>query len=66
MKSNFYQTIYSSISEAINEDYESITSQRALHTNNSKYSLKWDLINSNILERLTEENIEVKIVKAGC
>ena len=49
MKSNFYQTIYSSISEAINEDYESITSQRALHTNNSKYSLKWDLINSNIL-----------------
>ena len=66
MKSNFYQTIYSSISEAINEDYVSITSQRALHTNNSKYSLKWDLINSNILERLTEENIEVKIVKAGC
>ncbi len=66
MKSSFYQTIYSSISEAINEDYESITSQRSLHTNNSKYSLKWDLINSNILERLTEENIEVKIVKAGC
>ena len=28
--------------------------------------MKWDLINSNILERLTEENIEVKIVKAGC
>ncbi len=66
MKLNFYQTIYSSISQGISEDYESVTSQRVLHTNNSKYSLRWDLINSNILEKLTDVNIEVKIVKAGC
>lgn len=66
MKSDFCQIIYSSISQGIKEDYESITSQRKLHTNNSKYSLRWDLINSNILERLTNNNIEVKIVKAGC
>lgn len=66
MKLNFYQTIYSSIAQAISEDYESVTAQRVLHTNNSKYSLKWDLINSNILEKLTDANIEVKTVKAGC
>lgn len=65
MKINFYQQVYSSISQAIKEDLESYTSQRNLVTQNSRNFLKWDLINTNIKESLTSSNYEVEIVKMG-
>lgn len=65
MKSNFYQIVYSSISQAINEDLESYTSKRSLVTQNARNFLKWDLINTNIKEILNLSNFEVEIAKMG-
>ncbi|QHX44038.1 hypothetical protein GWP43_11955 [Treponema vincentii] len=65
MKTDFYQNIYSAISQSIKEDLESYTSTRSLVTQNSRNFLKWDLINTNIYEKLQNSNIEVEIVKMG-
>lgn len=62
---NFWQAVYSAISQAIKEDLESYTSQRILVTQNSVNFLKWDLINTNICNNLRNNNIEVEIVRMG-
>ena len=65
MTTDFSQTIFNSISEAIKEDYQSFTSSRSLVTQNSKSSLRWDLINTNISEKLKSSSIEVAIARMG-
>ena len=65
MISNFWQAVYSAISQAIREDLEAYTSQRILATQNSRNFLKWDLINTNIINNLRNNLIEVEIVRMG-
>lgn len=65
MNKELVQVIYDSLVEGRNEDYQSFVSPRMLLTNNSKYALKWDLVNTNIKERLHSENVEATIATAG-
>lgn len=62
----FFQKIYVAISEARAEDYQEIISSRKLVTNNHKMSLVWDLTNTNIIEGLISEDIEIAVSKQGC
>lgn len=63
MRKSFVQTIFTAIQEGLQEDYQSFTSNRKLITSNSKCSLRWDIVNTNLNESL--QNIEIAFPSMG-
>ncbi len=63
---NFKQSIFEAISEGLKEDYQSVIDPLNLITHNSKYSFRWDLVNTNIKVKLFDSNLEVAVSKSGC
>lgn len=51
MSQLLFQNIFAALSE-VSEDYQAFESKIMTKTHNSKPGLRWDFINTNILEKL--------------
>ncbi len=65
MQDMLIQNTFNAISEGIQEDYQALISNRNLATSNSKGSLRWDLINTNLKEMHKPTETEIAFVKMG-
>ncbi len=62
---NFISAIANSISEAVSYDIKQSKQLLNTHTTNSTPNLIWDLINTNIKNKLGKENVEIITQKIG-
>ena len=65
MQKSLVQTVFTAIQEGLQEDYQSFTSTRMLVTSNSKCALRWDIINTNLIELNYSQDIEIAIATMG-
>lgn len=64
MSQLLFQKIFAALSE-VSEDYQSFESKFITKTHNAKPWLRWDFVNSNIIEKLGVLNIEVAVTQRG-
>lgn len=64
MSQLLFQNVFTALSE-VSEDYQSFESHFMTKTHNAKPSLRWDFINTNVMEKLKEMDIEVAITQRG-
>lgn len=64
MSQLLFQNIFAALSE-VSEDYQSFESKIMTKTHNARSGLRWDFINTNIIEKLENLNIEVAVVQRG-
>ena len=59
-----FQSIFAALSE-VSEDYQSFESKIITKTHNAKPGLRWDLINTNVIEKLEKLGIDSAIAQCG-
>lgn len=64
MSQLLFQNVFAALSE-VSEDYQSFESKIITKTHNSKPGLRWDFINTNIIEKLENLNIEAAVTQRG-
>ena len=64
MSQVLFQNVFAALSE-VSEDYQSFESKILTKTHNAKPSLRWDFINTNVIEKLETFNIDVAVVQRG-
>lgn len=64
MSQLLFQNVFTALSE-VSEDYQSFESKIMTKTHNAKSGIRWDFINTNIIEKLENTNIEVAVVQRG-
>lgn len=64
MSQLLYQNIFDALSE-VSEDYQSFVSRVPTKTHNAKPDIRWDFINTNVIEKLKNLNIEVAVAQRG-
>lgn len=64
MSQLLFQNVFTALSE-VSEDYQSFESKFITKTHNAKPGLRWDFVNSNVIEKLSVLNIEVAVTQRG-
>lgn len=64
MSQIFFHSVFEAISE-VAEDYQFLMSQFPTVTHNGRAGNRWDIINTNLIKKLENMNIEAAIIKRG-
>ena len=64
MSQLLFQSVFAALSE-VSEDYQSFEGKIITKTHNAKPGLRWDFINTNVIEKLESLNIEVAVAQRG-
>ena len=64
MSQIFFHNVFEALSE-VAEDYQFMISQYQTVTHNARAGARWDIINTNLIKKLENINIEAAIIKRG-
>lgn len=64
MSQIFFHNVFEAVSE-VAEDYQFLVSQFQTVTHNGRPGNRWDIINTNLIKKLKNMNIEATIIKRG-
>ena len=64
MSQIFFHNVFEALSE-VAEDYQFMISQYPTVTHNARAGARWDIINTNLVKKLKNMNIEAAIIKRG-